>query len=469
MESHSDADSDPFDDGSTHTQRSVGSGVSISTLPFNGFFQYSDDFDTAVLKGSGSDDLLRNLTDEGWEELGRNLANHSRSRVEIRLHSGAINDHKIPLFFRGLTNSNPIQLMALYENGLSAAAVQSMVPFLQNANYLKELYLSHNNFQSEGFNVMFRALRDSSIQMLSCNNCGIEAIEIDSEHIPKHLTTLRLSGNRINADGCRQLSKILQGDDATLKRLYLRSNKIDDDGVAILVDSLQKNASLQILDLRENDGISDQGRIMLLRLVNDVSCITATLHSNHTLTSLDVEVMNPDDSFDADDEIQRHINMATKISRNNVNSWNNVSNPEAAGREKVIKTQLHSEIRADLCRLQGVHHSVYSDIDPLHLPEVLSLIGRHHGQGELYLALKSSIMTLFSTVNVRKCFQQQKAYHAGIVAKHAAIVAEHAAIVAEHRNKMEELDAKLASMDEAAEVNEGSNELEHHSNKRRRN
>jgi hypothetical protein len=33
---------------------------------------------------------------------------------------------------------------------------------------------------------------------------------------------------------------------------------------------------------------------------------------------------------------------------------------------------------------------------------------------------------------------------------------------------MEELDAKLTSMDEAVEVNEGSNELGHRSNKRRR-
>eukprot|EP00985_Skeletonema_marinoi_P023696 scaffold15914_cov140-Skeletonema_marinoi.AAC.16 len=217
-----------------------------------------------------------------------------------------------------------------------------------------------------------------------------------------------------------------------------------------------------------NEGIFAEGRKLCLKLVNDVSSITATLHSNHTLTSLDVEDMNPDGSFDADDEIQRHINMATKISRNNVNSWNNVSNPEAAGREKVIKTQLHSEIRAELCRLQGVHQSLYSEIDPLHMPEVLSLIGRHHDQGELYLALKSSIMTIFSTVNIKKFIQQQRAHHAAIVAKHAAIVAEHAAIVAEHRNKIEELDAKLTSMDEAVEVNEGSNELEHRSNKRRR-
>eukprot|EP00984_Skeletonema_dohrnii_P003526 scaffold1188_cov78-Skeletonema_dohrnii-CCMP3373.AAC.3 len=269
MDSHSDAGSDPFDDGSTHTQNSTGSEISMSTSSFNGYLQHSFDTDTTVLLRSGSDEWLQNLNDEGWEKLGRNIAN--QSRVEIRLYDGAINDH--------------------------------------------------------------------------------------------------------------------------------------------------------------------------------------------------VEDMNPDDgSLDADDEIQLQINEATEIN----SMYEGVSNPEAAGREKLIQTLLRSDKRAALCRLQGVDRSVYSEIDPLHLPEILSLIGRHHGQGGLHLALKSFIMTLFSTINVRKCIQQQRAYHAAKVAKHAAIVAEHAAVVAEHRMKMEKLDAKLASMDEAVEVNEGSNELEHRSNKRRR-
>ena len=276
---------------------------------------------------------------------------------------------------------------------------------------------------------------------------------------------LQLCGNNISTDGCRGLANLLQGGDSTLELLDLSHNFIDNEGVEILVEALQSNISLKTFDLGGNDGISNQGRIMLLKLVNDISSISATLHSNHTLTSLDVEDMgpsdaedmNPDGSLDADDKIQRHIYEATEIN----SIYEGVSNPEAAGREKLIQTQLHSEKRAALCRLQGVDHSVFSEIDPLHLPEVLSLIGRHHDQGELYLALKSAIMTLLSTVNVRKFIQQQRAYH-------AAIVAEHAAIVAEHRNKMEELDAKLASMDDAVEVNEGSNELEHRSNKRRR-
>ena len=148
-----------------------------------------------------------------------------------------------------------------------------MVPFLQNASYLTHLDLDDNNIQSEGFNIMFRALRDSPIEELYCNRCGIESIEIDTEHIPKHLTWLSLIGNIINANGCHELAKLLQGGDSTLKDLYLRGNTIDDEGVAILVAALQNNTSLTALSLRGNDAISKQGKVSLLRLVCNISSI----------------------------------------------------------------------------------------------------------------------------------------------------------------------------------------------------
>ena len=102
----------------------------------------------------------------------------------------ALNDHKASFFFRGLTESCSIKELQLYENGFSAAAVRSMTPFLQNANNLTHLDLDGNNLQSEGFNLLFRELRDSPIQMLHCDNCGITTIEIDTGHIPRNLSRL---------------------------------------------------------------------------------------------------------------------------------------------------------------------------------------------------------------------------------------------------------------------------------------
>jgi hypothetical protein len=421
-----------------------------------------NDPDTTWLHVQGYYERIQNMTDEGWEEFGRHISNNSYLE-ELYLSEGALNDHRISFLFRGLTRSTSINCVDLSENGLSvegiSRGVRSMVPFLHNSISLLKMILNENNIRSEGFNLLLRALRGSSIRFLSCSNCGIESIEIDSEHIPRNVKSLVLYGNNINADGCRGLAKLLQGADSTLAFLQLNNNEIDDEGVAVLVDALQNNKSLVTLDLRKNDGISDQGQIMLLKLVNDVSSIEATLHSNHTLKY--VRLKNIDGLVDANDEIQTHINMATQI------NINYEGNTELAGREKMIQSQLHSETRAILASLQGIDHSVYREIDSLHLPEVLSLIGRRHLQGELFDALKTSIIRLFSTVDMKECIQQQRAYHAAKAAEHEALVAKHAAMVAEHAAMVAELDTKLVTIEES-DGNVTQNIMETQSSKRRR-
>jgi len=399
-----------------------------------------------AFEGGGELNWIQNMTNEDWEELGRGLSNNTRLET-VRFYGGALSDHRVDILFQGLTRSSSIGKLSFCDNELSVAGVQSMVPFLQHANSLRELNLSQTHFKSEGFNMLFRALRNSPIERLTCCSCGIASIQIDTEHIPEHLTYLNLNSNIIDADGCRGLVELLQREDSTLLSLCLNNNTIDDEGVTILVDALQNNTSLTSLNLLNNDGISNHGMTILLKLVNDVSSIKATLQSNHTLQNI---YINPGEPSDPNQKIQTNIKMATEVNVKNRYST------EAAGREKVIQTQLHVTNRVELCRLQDVNHSVYRDIDPLHLPEVLSLIGRHHGCEELYLALSSSVMALFSTVNMKKCIQQERDYHAAKAAEHIA--------------KAEQLDAKLAAMEEeeAAAGNEGDNDFDHRSNKRRR-
>eukprot|EP00984_Skeletonema_dohrnii_P014258 scaffold5971_cov111-Skeletonema_dohrnii-CCMP3373.AAC.3 len=393
---------------------------------------------------------ITHVTDEELEELGHDIANNTHLK-QAYLWEGFLNDRKASILCRGLTRSASIKDMYLLENGLSVAGVRSMVPFLQNANNLRELYLDNNNIQSEGFNELFRALRNSPIESLYCDKCGIESIDVDTEHIPKHLKSLYLNDNIVNTDGCHGLATLLQGKGATLTQLYLERNKIGDDGVGILVDALQNNKSLTTLNLKRNDEISKQGQILLLQLLNDISSIKATLQSNRTLKCLSLEIL------DADEDIQRHIIMATQINTKNKNT------PEAAGRKKMIQTQLNSGRRAELAALQGIDHSVYSEIDPLHLPEVLSLVGQRHGQGELYVALRSSIAGVISTVNRKQCLQQQRSYY-------RAKIAHHNAIIAEYRTKAGEVEAEIATI-EAADGHDGhvvDMGSEPRSNKRRR-
>ncbi len=241
-----------------------------------------------------------------------------------------------------------------------------------------------------------------------------------------------------------------RGGKSTLETLLLSSNNIDDEGVEILADALQNNTSLVSLGLDSNRISSERGIIMLLKLVNDISSIEATLQSNHTLRWVGLQDNSYQDP-DASLSILRLINMAVGL---------NTTYRNKASKEKVIQIQLDNEVRERMANLQGVHHSVFSDIDPIYLPEILSLIGERHGRNKLYTALSSSIVTLFSTINRKKCVQQQ-------MDSHAAIIAEHAAIIAEHTAKLDELGAELGAI-EAAEGCAGNDEIEHRSNKRRR-
>jgi hypothetical protein len=376
-----------------------------------------------------------NMPPLDWYWLGSDISNNTHLE-NVTLGGVALGDHKTSYFFRGLTRSNTIKKMILYENGFSVAGVSSMVPFLQNSDSLNKLRLDDNNIQSEGINVLFRALRDSPIEHLSCNKCGIESIEINDDYYPRRLKSLYLYGNNINVDGCRGVAKLLQGRDATLKTLWLCKNKIDNEGVGILVHALQNNTSLDELDLRGNkvgdkEGITVEGMKLCLRLVNDITSIKATMQSNRTLQTFNVRILqykrigNELIAY-GENVFQEAIDYAVGI------NMRNEDNPEAAGKEKVVQTQLHRGRRAELANLQGVDRSLYSELNPLHLPEVLALVGRHHGHGELHAALKSSIAMLFSTVNREECVKQLMEYHT--------------AIIKEHESKIKALQAELATI-----------------------
>ena len=370
---------------------------------------------TTIIEMHGGEDIYENMTDEDWEQLGHDISTNTHLE-DLTLCDGALNDLKMTFLSRGLTGSSSIYDIYFMNNDFGVEGVQRMVPFLQNASNLTKIDFYGNYIGSEGFSTLFRALSDSPIKILNCGNCDIDSIEIDGDRIPKTLTKLVLNDeNNINADGCRELTKLLQGADSTLKELWLQYSRVDDEGVKILANALQNNTSLEILALEGNRSISNEGKTCLLKLVNGISSIKATLQSNHTLQRICVDE-------GAAGKIQRQIDAATFI--------NNYPN---AGRAKLIKTQLHSVTRAKLADLQGVHRSVYSEIDPLILPEILSLVHKKHGQNELFVALKSTIVTLFSTVNEKKCIEQEREYHV--------------ARAAEHMAKIEELDAKLAAME----------------------
>ncbi len=359
------------------------------------------------IRSAGFDILIRSLQNSPIESL-----NCSRCGIES---------------IEGENKAFPKKLneLSLSGNGLRADGIQGLMTLLQNPNDLRRLVISVNNVMPEGFRLLFDGLRNCSIEDLACNRCGLASFAIDPSFIPHNLLYLGLFDNGIDANGCRELAKLLQGRDSALIELLLGRNKIDDEGVAIIARALQDNVSLRTLALEDNPGITTEGTKLLLKLLNDVSSINRTLQSNHTLQSLN------SDPFDEDfsGEIWQEIELALTI---NCKNGENVDNP-SAGREKVIQFQLNSQNRSAFRRQLGISQcdaALFSEIKPIYLPEILELINRHHGQGELYLALISSIAALFSTVNKKQCLQQQRAYH---MAKLEEIEAEITAIDASEK------------------------------------
>ena len=108
-----------------------------------------NDPDTKILLRTGY--YARSITNEEWEELGRDISNNTHLKT-LQLFYDALDDQKITFLFRALTRSDSLKTITLRNNGLSLAVTRSMGQFLRNASRLQWLDLDNNNIQSEGFN-----------------------------------------------------------------------------------------------------------------------------------------------------------------------------------------------------------------------------------------------------------------------------------------------------------------------------
>ena len=159
------------DDVSFHSEEEEGSSEDDSSVDsdedYNATLQgiRENDAETTELDVDGDDNYIQNMIDDEWEELGRDVSNNTHL-TNVTIESGALNDHVMSFFFRGLTRSSSIKELWLFNNDFSLAGFRSMLPFLQSASNLTDLYLCNSNIQSEGFNLLWRALRNSPIANL---------------------------------------------------------------------------------------------------------------------------------------------------------------------------------------------------------------------------------------------------------------------------------------------------------------
>ena len=251
---------------------------------------------------------------------------------------------------------------------------------------------------------------------LVLENCNITNISALDTYTISNLQKLELNQNSIGKEGCITISNLLQREDTNLYHLLLQNTGIDDEGAEMIASSLKHNDKLGDLDLDDNNitdrgaviiavslkhntklatlslrdnNITDRGNRAFLKLFVDASSIDNTYNSNHTLGALYL------DRRHAFDEMNRQIKIAY---------WENRTRRthEAAGRTKVLNYQLNSQKRKKLCELQGIEYtpgSIFADIEPILLPDILVLIGNEHGQSEFYTTLIHTAPDLLSYIN----------------------------------------------------------------------
>jgi hypothetical protein len=273
-----------------------------------------------------------------------------------------------------------------------------MYPFLQNVKNLSRLCVSYNLITANGFELLLGALRDEPIEELECSKCGLDSIEIDIDCFPKNMKKLNLGGNKLGRNSCRELAKIL-GPNSTLTELFLYRNHIDDEGISYLVHALRNNKSLRNLNIHSNTRMTRVGHILLLKLVNDISSINATMQSNHTITNI-YSVFEGSLYKDISDQIEEVINTFEYVSA------------ETIGKKKVIWSQLNSAKRTEMCRLQGVEDRIktspVASVGSLLLPEILEMLSKHHGLREFHEVFRAFVADLWMNIDREAALQRKR-------------------------------------------------------------
>ena len=161
----------------------------------------------------------------------------------------------------------------------------------------------------------------------------------------------------------------MQKEGSTLRGVYLNNTGMGDEEAELLVTSLKHNTKLELITLAHNEGITERGHVAFLKLLNDVSSIESTYHSNSTLTTCIVS------SYSSYSEVRRgEKTEVLKLIEAACNDNRSID----AGKAKVIRSHLNSQTLKRLCNLQGIEYSysnIFADIEPVLLPEVLALIG----------------------------------------------------------------------------------------------
>ncbi|XP_073729790.1 uncharacterized protein [Misgurnus anguillicaudatus] len=207
------------------------------------------------------------ITEKGYRTLALALKSNPSHLTELNLTENDPGDSGVKMLIDAQKTNQGCKLQTI--RFLKSPAAEEACKYLtevldQNPLLLTELDLS-----------------DNKLGDLDGNN--LSALLMDSH---SRLVKIRLNKCDLTEESCSALASVLGSDSTSLKELDLSNNKLQDSGVKLLSDGLQKNSTLEILRL-SNCSITEGGYKSL--------ALALKLNPSH-LTELDLTGNDPGES-----------------------------------------------------------------------------------------------------------------------------------------------------------------------------
>jgi len=231
-------------------------------------------------------ELILNDNDNKSEELAPVLASvvaNNELLEQLALKNNSLNDDGVIMIAQSLSKHSKLKCLNLRNNNITEKAAESLASAISNKNRLEKLYLGNNQLQS-GVTKLTTALKNiSSLKVLNLNNNNIpeqvtdelsaairtntslEKLWLSGNHLGsstvvvvnalKEISTLKelgLDGNENRSENLAPAIAYVVANNGLLEQLTLRNNRLNDDGVIMIAQSLCKHSKLKCLNLRNN-------------------------------------------------------------------------------------------------------------------------------------------------------------------------------------------------------------------------
>jgi len=211
--------------------------------------------------------------------------NSSRNVNMVRIKRVQLVSNVVDLLGNAMSTKNIVQL-TLARNRLDRQCYHSLSKFLEKKSPLVILELEENTIDDVACAQRFSeaVVAHPSLEKLVVDNCGLGSntqILSAIASTMNRVSVLTLNWNEIGSDGAAVIGNVLSTNPASLKRLDVKFNEIDDGGVTPFAEALRSNTNLRDLYLTQND-ITEVGESSLRKAAFDDTSLITLFNSNHT-------------------------------------------------------------------------------------------------------------------------------------------------------------------------------------------